>query len=100
MPPVSKLDNSQDGLVEFKDIQAIGSRIRNRMSSPLKLVLGIVLLLFAGFIAIKLVETIVVGLLGLIFHIAIPVAMVAGVAYIAFRMFSPKSLGFGRRTLP
>jgi hypothetical protein len=43
---------------------------------------------------------VIAGVFGFLFHVALPVLMVVGIAYGLYRVFTPRSLGGGRRILP
>lgn len=64
--------------------------------SALKNILILVALLFGGWVAYKILISLVGAILGLV----IPVAVIAGIGYVIYLATSRKSLGGGRRTLP
>lgn len=66
------------------------------MSGTLKL--GIILIL--GVFAIGIVYKVVVGLIGSIISLLVPLAFVAGLGLIIYSLLSRKALGGGRRYLP
>lgn len=67
------------------------------MNSPIRQILLTVIALVVGFWALKVVLH---AALVLIFQVAVPVLVVGGLAYGAYRLFGPKALGSGRRMLP
>ena len=70
------------------------------MYSPVKMIFGFLVALFLGVIAVRIVLHFVFGLLALVLGLAVPVLVVGGLGYLAYRMFSPNALGGSRRILP
>lgn len=66
------------------------------MSSTVRNLILVVVGLVVGLWVVKLVVGTVIAL----FWTVLPIAVVAGVLYAAYRLFGPKALGGGRRTLP
>ena len=66
------------------------------MSSNTKKLIFLVVAVILGYWAISAVLHVVAGLLGAL----LPLAIVAGIVYVAYQMFGRKALGGGRRTLP
>jgi hypothetical protein len=66
------------------------------MKDPLKLGLTILAVIILGGIAIKLLGSI----LGFLWGILVPIAVIAGIGLVIYGLFSRKSLGGGRNSLP
>ena len=64
--------------------------------SALKNILLLLALLFGGWLAWK----ILIGILGMVLSLAIPIVIVVAIGYVVYLNSSRKSLGGGRRTLP
>jgi hypothetical protein len=60
----------------------------------------VVLAVIGFFLAIWLLKAVVGVALAFIFNVVVPIALVAGIAYVGYLVFSRKALGGGRRTLP
>jgi hypothetical protein len=66
------------------------------MSNALKVVLAVGVILVAGWLAIHVLEIVT----GLLLHLVLPVAILAGAGYLLYRVLAPKALGGSRRFLP
>ena len=66
------------------------------MSGSVRLLLTILIVVFVGWFAIRLIVGIITSLLALV----VPLLVVGGVAVVLYSVINRKSLGGGRRTLP
>ena len=67
------------------------------MSSNTKKLIFLVVAAIVGWWAIT---TILGYAVGILLHFVLPLALVAGVVFIGYKVFGQKALGGGRRTLP
>ena len=81
--------------------KAVSRPLENYMKFLKYLFIGLLILVVGGW-ALKLVFGLAFGLLGLVLKLALPVIIVAGLGYVAYKMFSrnDKSLDGSRRQLP
>ncbi len=65
-----------------------------------KLVLYVILGLLGIGVGLWLIRTVVATVIALIFTVVIPVAVIAAIGYVLYRLLRPKALGGSGRSLP
>ncbi|MHB8636871.1 MAG: hypothetical protein ACYC96_10415 [Fimbriimonadaceae bacterium] len=78
-------------------MKPIGLQGIQTMTIPIKIALGLTAGSIAAFLIVKMVFTVLAGLIGLILSIAIPLVVVGVLVLIVLRVVSPRALSMLRR---